>query len=93
MAASVAGGRSGRAGCVLGRGRGGRGGGGGRARLRENSLSLPGRAKGGAEGTRGLGKVGVGRSELGDENGDLKRAPFSLHFLGPNFGSSRVPMG
>lgn len=27
--------------------------------LREDSLSLPGRAKGAAEGTRGLGKVGV----------------------------------
>lgn len=61
-----------------------------------------GRAKVGAEGTRGrscagqhpgLGKVGVGRSELGDESGDLKRAPFSLHFLGTNFGSSRVPVG
>ena len=74
-----------------------------RARLREkDSLSLPGRAKVVAEGTRdrscagqhpGLGKVGVGRSELGGESGDLKRAPFSLHFLGTNFGSSRVPVG
>ena len=47
-----------------------------------DSLSPPGRARVGAEGARGrscagqhpgLGKVGVGRSELGDESGDLKR--------------------
>ena len=53
-----------------------------RARSREDSLSPPGRARVGAEGARGrscagqhpgLGKVGVGRSELGDESGDLKR--------------------
>lgn len=64
---------------------GGGGEGGIRARLREDSLSPPGRANVGAGGTRGrssagqhpgLGKVEVGRSELGDESGDLKRGAF-----------------
>ena len=64
---------------------GGGGDGGTRARLREDSLSPPGRARVGAEGARGrscagqhpgLGKVEVGRSELGDESGDLKRGAF-----------------